>query len=120
MAELAIKIKDTGNYKDGQIIDAFNDERIHRVSPQLSKWPATQQEKKEFLWITVDDFSNEKLKELKAVDMDAEGVVVTKRKCSVNWRALKLAFTKSEIEDHGKESDCREANFKLADILISS
>ena len=119
MAEIALKVGDTGNYKDGMVVDAFNDERIHKVSSQLSKWPNGQKDLKEFLFITVDDFTNEKKNEILSSVLDKNGEIVSIRKYMVNWKVLSLAFTIGKIENKTMETECRGPVFILDNILTT-
>jgi hypothetical protein len=92
-------------------------QQIEAQTPNLESnftlWPLGTQDKKSFLSIKVDDFTDEETVELTSKETDTSdplSEIVQKRKWRVDWKSLTLPASIPDIQDRTKEVDVRNVN----------
>ena len=101
MAEMVIAVRDGGGYKKGDVIEVFNDKFIlQKTGEGLKNLPIREDsnQAKSFLWITIDDCTDEEAKAMMAGEYDDEGLPIKKRIKKINWEK-DLGLSAKQIEN---------------------
>jgi hypothetical protein len=79
-----------------------------RTSDKNKLWPMTPIEKQHFLHVRVDDFTNEKMKDLESPLLDEEGFMLAKRKHKQNFEDVTRfpSLDRTVIENEIFDMDC--------------
>jgi len=116
MADIAVAVGPGGRHEDGDVIDAFNQARIARVFPGQTTWQFSEQEKKSYLLLQLDDFDDVTRDDMVAPEVGQAGEIVRERRHQVRWRALlaTLGTSQQEILDPGTVKDYRAVRLSRA------
>ena len=125
---IAVNPSPNGPYEDGDIIEAFNNEKIRKhlrgaKKPEKDDLDLSENMLKKFLVLQVQDMPDKKQEELMEpiytgeIDEDREPVISKARRHYVDWRSLGLNV--SDVEDKRKAYDPRTTKHNYNGIVKS-